>query len=282
MFVKNDKSGIAKRKLCQQLEISESAYYDWLKRSPSKKELVDCAISQNLVSLHQKYPAMGTDMLFQMLKKTFSCGRERIRRLMKQLNIQSVRKKAYKCTTNSKHDNPVSHNLLMRNFKCNAPNEVWVGDITYIPTGEGWLYLAIVKDLFTKKVVGYALSNRIDSQLTINALNMAIRREKPPKGCIFHSDRGVQYASKAYRRLLNKHGFKQSMSRKGDPYDNAVAENFFSCIKCECIHLNYFATRIAAQCEIFRYIEGFYNSIRPHSGINWLSPKAFQASLGVA
>jgi len=234
---------------------------------------------RELVRLHQLYPAMGLDSLHQMVKPKFRCSRKRVWRLMKRANIHSVRKHAYKKTTNSNHTNPIAPNLLYRNFDVPAPNTAWVGDITYIPTGEGWLYLAIVKDLCLKKVVGYAFSDRIDTALTVDALRMAVRRQKPSKGLIFHSDRGVQYASRGYRQELERFGIVQSMSRKGDPYDNAVAENFFSCLKCECVHLLYFATRTAAKATIFRYIEAFYNSIRPHSGIGWLSPCAFEASL---
>ena len=198
---------------------------------------------------------------------------------MKEANIHSKRKKAYKCTTNSKHNKPIAPNRLKRNFACTKPNSIWVGDITYIPTGEGWLYLAIVKDLCLKKVVGYAFSKRIDTKLTLDALNMAYRRQKPGKGLIFHSDRGVQYCSKEFRNTLCRLEIRQSMSRKGDPYDNAVAENFFSCLKCECTHLTYFPTRTMAQNEIFHYIEAFYNRVRPHSGIGWLAPIDFERAL---
>jgi len=196
---------------------------------------------------------------------------------MKKANIHSVRKNTYRRTTNSNHQNHIAPNLLARNFKFSKPNEAWVGDITYIPTGEGWLYLAIVKDLCTKKVVGYAYGDRIDTQLTLDALNMAIRRQKPQEDLIFHSDRGVQYASHAYRATLELHGIRQSMSRKGDPYDNAVAENFFSCLKCECVYLQHFFTRSAAKSAIFHYIEVYYNKIRPHSGIGWLTPHTFES-----
>jgi transposase InsO family protein len=195
---------------------------------------------------------------------------------MKQANIHSVRRKAYKRTTNSNHGNPVAPNLLMRDFSASAPNQIWVSDITYIPTGEGWLYLAIVKDLFTKKVVGYAFSSRIDTALALEALGMAVRRQKPGEGLVFHSDRGVQYASRAFRAALEGYKFRQSMSRKGDPYDNAVAENFFSCLKCECVHLTSFASRGAAVSAVFRYIEAFYNLVRPHSAIGWIAPSAFE------
>jgi len=198
---------------------------------------------------------------------------------MKKADIHSARHRTYKCTTNSNHTNPVAPNLLERHFKYSQPNQAWVGDITYIPTGEGWLYLAIVKDLYIKKVVGYAFGNRIDTQLTLASLDMAVRRQKPKQDLIFHSDRGVQYTSNAYRQALEQYGIRQSMSRKGDPYDNAVAENFFSCLKCECVYLQYFATRSAAKTAVFRYIEAFYNSVRPHSGIGWIAPNALEASL---
>ena len=266
-------------KLCPLLNVTRSAYYAWLKRKPSRRQLVDRAILRELVRLHQRYPAMGLDSLHQMLKPQFHCGRKRVHRLMKAANIHSARKRAYKRTTNSHHSNPVAPNLLARNFQFAAPNEAWVGDITYIPTGEGWLYLAMVKDLCLKKVVGYAFSDRIDTQLTLDAIEMAVRRQKPKPGLIFHSDRGVQYASADYRAALEKQGIRQSMSRKGDPYDNAVAENFFSCLKCECVHLHHFATRNLAKAAIFHYIEAFYNPVRPHSSIAWLAPNAFENQL---
>ena len=233
----------------------------------------------DLMGLHQKYPAMGLDMLHQMVRRDHRCGRERVRRLMKQGNIQSVRKKAYKTTTNANHNRLIAPNLLKRNFACSTPNRIWVGDITYVPTGEGWLYIAIVKDLCLKKVVGYAFGDRIDADLCVRALNMAVAHQRPEKGCIFHSDRGVQYASAAFTCALKKHNITQSMSRKGDPYDNAVAENFFSCLKCECTHLHCFLSQQHAQNVIFQYIECFYNTIRPHSGIAWLSPIAFESSI---
>jgi len=195
---------------------------------------------------------------------------------MQQANIHSLRKRAYKATTNSKHSYPTAPNLLKRQFCASKPNEFWAGDITYVPTDEGWLYTSIVKDLCTKKIVGYAFSCRLDASLATNALEMAIRRERPSPGLIFHSDRGIQYASLVHSQLLDQHGIRQSMSRKGDPYDNAVAENFFSCLKCEMVHLQRFPTRNAAQTAIFAYIEAFYNSFRPHSALGWIAPKHFE------
>ena len=245
----------------------------------SIRSLKDKAISRELIRLHNKYPTLGLDPLHQMLKPIFGASRKRIWRLKSKLGIRSIRYKAYKRTTNSNHNNPIAPNLIGRKFRATAPNEVWVSDITYVPTGQGWLYLAAIKDLCLKKVVGYATSDRINTQLVLDALDMAIHRQRPKPGLIFHSDRGVQYASYAFCNTLNHHGFKQSMSRKGDVYDNAVAENFFSCLKCECIHLNHFATREAAKLAIFSYIESFYNRIRPHSGIGWLAPSAFEKAL---
>ena len=250
-------------KLCRLLEISRSGYYAWLTRRQSQRAQHNQALTRELVYLHEKYPALGLDSLYHMLKANNSCSRGRIHRLMKAAGIHSMRKKAYKTTTNSRHSHPIAPNLLKRQFSFAQPNQAWVGDITYIPTGEGWLYLAAVKDLCTKKIVGYAFSSRIDTQLTLSALDMAVRRERPSPGLIFHSDRGI----------------RQSMSRKGDPYDNAVAENFFSCLKCELVRLRQYDSRRAAQSDIFAYIEAFYNTLRPHSAIDWLSPCAFELRL---
>ena len=201
------------------------------------------ALRRRLVALHEKYPAMGLDSLYHLLKPEFGCSRKRVHRQMRLAGVSSARRRACKAATNSNHSHPIAPNLLMRSFTFQRPDQAW-GDITYIPTGEGWLYLAIVKDLCTRKIVGYAFSEllnrpseRIDTQLALAALEMAYRRRKPPKGLIFHSDRGVQYASRACRERLVAYGIRQSMSRRGDPYDNAVAENFFSCLKCGRIHL---------------------------------------------
>lgn len=167
------------------------------------------------MALHEKYPALGLDSLYHMLRPEFGCSRARVHRLMKQADIHSHRHKAYKHTTNSNHRYPVAPNLLQRQFSFVQPNQAWVSDITYIPTDEGWLYAAIVKDLCTKKVVGYAFSSRIDTALTLEALRMAGSRQHPASGLICHSDRGIQYAATLYRQELGRHGLRSSMSRKG-------------------------------------------------------------------
>lgn len=266
-------------KLCRALGITRSGYYAWKTRKPGKREQSDQQLSREILRLHQKYPALGLDSIYHILHRDSICSRSRIHRLMKRLNVHSVRKKAFRVTTNSRHNHPIAPNLLKRNFHAARPNQVWVGDITYIPTGEGWLYLAIVKDLCTRKVVGYAFSERIDAALTLEALRMAYCRQNPKPGLIFHSDRGAQYAATSYRQQLREFLINQSMSRKGDPYDNAVAENFFSCLKCELVHLVRFNTMAHAQNAVFAYIEGFYNSFRPHSAIGWLSPKDWEARM---
>ena len=263
--------------LCRLLKISRSGYYAWKNRGISSQRQREQLLLSKLVELHEKYPASGLNTLHHIITNGgISRSRNRLHRLMKKYNIHSVRKRAYKVTTNSRHNCPVSPNLLNRDFTASKPDTKWVGDITYIPTDEGWLYAAIVKDLCSKKVVGYAFSDHIDSNLTSAALELAVMREQPPNGLIFHSDRGVQYASNRYRETLAKYNITQSMSRKGDPYDNAVAENFFSCLKCELVHLKHYRTRDEAQADIFAYIETFYNTIRPHSGIGWLSPCAYE------
>lgn len=234
-----------------------------------------------LITFHEKYPAAGLDTLLHMIKPLCPCSRNSLHRLMKKHNIHSIRKRAYKITTNSKHNYSLSPNILQRDFCAEKPNQKWVGDITYIPTDEGWLYVAIVKDLCTKKIVGYDFSNRIDTNLTVSALEMAINRQKPQKDLIFHSDRGVQYASAQYREALAKHNITQSMSRKGNPYDNAAAESFFSCLKCELVHLKHYCTRSEAQADIFAYIETYYNTVRPQAALNWLSPIAYEHLLSV-
>ena len=266
--------------LCRIFEISRSGYYAWINRKPSGRELSNQALLRELVRLHEKYPAMGLNSLFHLLRQQgVVCGRGRVHRLMQRFNIHSARKRAYRVTTNSNHSYPIAPNLLMRHFHAAQPGKAWVGDITYIPTDEGWLYLAIVKALCTKQVVGYAFSDRIDTNLTLAALRMAIRRKRPAAGLIFRSDRGVQYAASAFRNELLKHGVRQSMSRRGDPYDNAVAENFFSCLKCELIHLTHFSTRRNAENAVYSYIECFYNASRPHSGLGWIAPNAFENHL---
>ena len=261
-------------KLCQLLEISRSGYYAWLRGGKSARKTANQALLRELVRLHEKYPALGLDSLYHMLKPVFHCSRGRVHRLMKAAGIHSQRKRAYKATTNSRHNCPIAPNLLQRQFTFSRPNQAWVGDITYIPTGEGWLYLAIVKDLCTKKIVGYAFSQRIDTQLTLDALNMAVRRERPAPGLIFHSDRGVQYAAAAFRKRLAALGIRQSMSRKGNPYDNAVVESTNRLLKKELVYRNHYTTIEQLRHDLNDYVWWSDNQ-RLHSTLGYRSPKEF-------
>lgn len=224
-----------------------------------------------------KTPTYGIDTIWAEVRETIPCGRNRVRRLMKDMGIRSVRKKRFRVsTTDSKHKLPVSDNLLKQDFNAEAPNQVWVSDISYIPTNEGFLYLASIKDIFTKEIVGHACSDLINKELTIMALKAALHKNKDVKGMIHHSDRGSQYCAKAYQDILRAHKIKGSMSSKGNPYDNAPAESFFSTIKCELVHLRRFKTRKEATLAIFEYIEGFYNRRRRHSRLGYISPYKFK------
>jgi transposase InsO family protein len=195
---------------------------------------------------------------------------------MNKNNIAAKRKKKFKRTTNSNHGNYISPNLLNQNFRANSPNKVWVSDITYISTYEGWLYLAVVLDLYSRKVVGWSMSNRMTSQLVKDSLEHAIIDRQPAAGLIFHSDRGSQYASIDFRKSLKNNDIIQSMSGKGNCYDNAVAESFFHTLKTELVYWERYRTRSEAKSSIFAFIEGFYNITRRHSYLNYLSPFNFE------
>ncbi len=201
---------------------------------------------------------------------------------MKENGIAAKRRKKIKATTNSNHNLPVAENLLKRDFKASEPNQAWVGDITYVATDEGWLYLATCIDLYSRKVVGWSMSDRMTADIVVDAFRMALFRGKRGAPQVMHSDRGSQYASDAFRKELQIHGCKQSMSRKGDCWDNAVAESFFGTLKTELVHHEKYKTREAARLSIFDYIEMFYNRRRLHSYLNYLSPEEFEKSMATA
>ncbi len=203
-------------------------------------------------------------------------GRNRTNRIMRFYNIHVVYKRKYKATTDSKHGHLISENILNRNFTASVPNEKWVSDITYIHTTEGWLYLCTVIDLYSRKVVGWSIEDNMKTDMVVKALIMAIKNRKPSKNLIFHSDRGVQYASVKFRNVLKSYNFKQSMSRKGNCWDNAVAESFFHTLKAERVNDRKYKTRKEAKISIFEYIELFYNRTRKHSYLKNLSPRLFE------
>lgn len=262
--------------MCEILKVSRSGYYSYLNRPDSNRAKKNKNILEILVETHNKDSMAGLDSLWHYVKEKIPCCRSTVYRIMKENGIKSKRRPKWKQTTNSKHDLPIAPNLLNQKFNIYLPNTVWVGDITYNWTEEGWLYTAVVKDLCTKDVVGYAMGDRITKELAIKAMDMAIRRERPKPGLIFHSDRGSQYCSNAYQDLLRKNKITPSMSRKSNPYDNAVAENFFSNMKCECTNFYSFKTRLEAKQTIFEYIEVYYNRQRRHSGCGWIPPKRYK------
>lgn len=265
--------------MCNLLGVSRSGYYDWLDRPLSARACRHKKILAIIKETHRKHPMWGVDPIWVEVKESIRCSRGTVYRLMKEHDIKSKRKKKWTATTNSNHNLPVAPNLLDQAFDIATPNSAWVGDITYNWTDEGWLYTAIVKDLCTKDVVGYAMSDRMTKDLVIKAMQMAIRREKPSKSLIFHSDRGSQYCSKDFRALLATHNIRQSMSRRGNPYDNACAENFFSCLKCECTNFYHFRNRDAAKQVIFEYIEVYYNRQRRHASLGWITPAKYKKQL---
>jgi len=209
-------------------------------------------------------------------------SKKRVERLMREAGIYAVAKKKYRATTDSKHSLPVAANSLNRNFSVNKLNQSWVADITYIYTQEGWLYLSTIMDLYSRKIVGWSMKNRITRELVSEALHMAIKRRKPPSGLLLHSDRGSQYASDSYQVLLKRYGILCSMSRKGNCWDNAVMESFYRTLKVELIYLKRYETRIEAQRDIFEYIEIFYNRERLHSSLGYNSPEEYEKMTMVA
>ena len=259
------------------MNIHKSSYYAWRKTPLSNKINEDKAILIHMKKIFEdSLETYGILRIQNELKKVgYSCSKDRISRLMRENNIVVKCRKKFKAKTNSNHNYPVAPNLLSRDFETDAPNKVWVGDITYISTSEGWLYLATVLDIYSKKVVGWSLSNRMTKELCITALDQAIGTCRPEPGLMFHSDRGTQYASYGYQEVLLENGIIQSMSRKGNCWDNACAESFFSTLKSELVHRNKYMTREGAKLDIVSYIETFYNSKRIHSSLGYKSPNEF-------
>lgn len=223
---------------------------------------------------HQNRQRYGSPRIHQkLLREGYSIGKKRVERLMQELEIQAVAKRKYKATTDSNHSKPVADNHLNRNFTPDKPNQYWVADITYIWTAEGWLYLATIMDLYSRKIIGWSLRERLTKELVIAALDMALKQRNLPADLILHSDRGSQYASRLYQLILLKHGIICSMSGKGNCWDNAVMESFYCTLKVELIYQNTYETRREAQRDIFEYIEIFYNRERLHSSLGYYSPE---------
>jgi len=268
--------------MCQLLGVTRSGYYDYQRRNgdktnaPYHREILE-AVRDIAKASDSTYGSRRMKRALNAL--SYPVSRNKVRKLMKEAGVQVKHRKKYKVTTNSNHKQPVFDNVVDRQFDVDQPDQVYVGDITYLWTQEGWLYLAVVIDLFSRKVVGWSIGSRMKTQLVTDALRMAIWQRRPKAGLIVHSDRGSQYASKAYRQLLKAHGFVGSMSRKGDCWDNAVAESFFGSLKQERVQWRHYQTRYEAQQDVLNYITMFYNSYRLHSYLGYVSPNQYEAGM---
>lgn len=273
-FIQTEKATYPVRVLCRTLLVSASGFYAWCRRGLSPRAREDAVLKVEIRAAHAaSHRTYGSPRILADLKANGQrVGRKRVARLMREEGIEGQRKRRFRTTTDSRHSHPVAANHLNRDFSASAPNEVWVSDITYIWTREGWMFLAAIMDLFSRRVVGWSMDSHIDQTLVLDALGMALRTRQPKPGLLHHSDRGVQYAGADYQEQLRKTGIVCSMSRKGDCWDNAVAESFFSTLKSELVHRADYVSRSQAKASVFEYIETFYNPRRRHSALGYLSP----------
>jgi len=278
-FIRDHQEEFPVELTCRVLSVSRSGYYAWLRRAPSVASRRRAELSEQIRQVHRdSREVYGAPRVHQeLLASGVPCAKNTVAKLMRQKGLRSkaVRRFVVR-TTDSRHAHPIAPNRLNRRFQRGRPNEAWVADITYIPTSEGWLYLAAVMDLYSRKVVGWAASDSLAADLSCRALRMAVQHRSPAGGVLHHSDRGVQYACEAFQQLLNQHGMTPSMSRTGNCYDNAVMESFFSTLKRELTHHHSYPTREAAQQSLFEYIEVFYNRRRRHSSLGYLSPAEYE------
>jgi len=274
-FIEDHRDTYSVRLMCAVLEVSPAGYYAWRERPVSARATSNSTLLAEIRQVHhdsgQRY---GSPRVHAALRtQGRGASRGRIERLMRRYGIRAIMARPRRVrTTDSRHDLPIAPNLIARDFTAAAPNRVWLADITYIPTAEGWLYLAAVMDLFSRKIIGWAMRDHMQVELTSSALTMAVRQQRPGAGLVHHSDRGVQYASREYRAALAAAGVTASMSRKADCYDNAPMESFFHTLKTELVHHRDYKTRAEAQRDIFAFIEGFYNRTRLHSAIGYIAP----------
>lgn len=270
--------------MCRVLQVSRSGYYAWENRQESRRSVENRRLLSQIRMIHERSRRLygSPRVTAELRSQGYVCNEKRVTRLMREHGIRAKTVRKFKVTTDSKHNLPVAPNLLNRQFTVARPNAVWVSDITYIWTTEGWLYLAGVIDLYSRQVVGWAMSGRVDSRLTLQALRQAIARRCPGRGLLHHSDQGKQYAADDYHGLLTDHGMMASMSRTGDCWDNAVMESFFGTLKTEMVYFEKFSSREEARTKIFEYIEVFYNRQRRHSTLGQLSPVEFERRNGVA
>ena len=267
--------------MCRVLDVSHSGFYAWLGRGESAHDREDSRLEALIRSIHDDNRFVyGAPRVHKALQRSgVVCSRKRVARIMRRIGLRSKATRRFRIqTTDSKHAHPIAPDLLRRNFSASAPNRAWVSDITYIGTEEGWLYLAVIMDLFSRRIVGWSMGSTMDVSLVAAALDMAVEGRRPAPGCIFHSDRGSQYACTEFRAALKAKGFVSSMSRRGDCYDNAAAESLHHSLKTECVSMQNYKTRDEARASVFDYIEVFYNRQRIHSSIGYRSPVEFEVA----
>jgi putative transposase len=263
------------RLMCAVLGLSASGYYAWRGRPESRRAAANRTLLEDIRQIHgHSSGTYGSPRVHAVLRgHGRRIGRSRIERLMREAGLRGLAALPRRTrTTDSRHTYPIAPNRLSRNFRADRPGQIWLADLTYIRTGEGWLYLAAILDMHSRKIAGWSMRETLHTQIALDALNMAIERQRPAPGLIHHSDRGIQYAAEAYRAALARAAITPSMSRKGDCWDNAPMESFFHTLKTERVHHRIYATRDEARQDLFAYIEGFYNSRRLHSALGYLSP----------
>ena len=277
-FIEAERACFPVAMMCRVLEVSRAGFYAWKGRPEAVRAGADLRLAVEIATIYaesrQRYGSPRVHA--ELRERGTKTSRKRVAKLMRMQGLRARHRRRFRTTTDSAHEFPVAPNIVKRKFAVDAPNKTWVTDITYIWTQEGWLYLAAILDLFSRRVVGWAMSEQITRKLALDALNMALSRRQPPQGLIHHSDRGSQYASGDYRRKLAANKIVCSMSRRGDCWDNAVAESFFSTLKLELVYETEWATRVEARAAIFEYLEVFYNGERRHSSLGYLSPAAFE------
>jgi len=277
-FIDDYRNEFPVRPMCRALEVSPSGYYAWRGRAPSKREMANQELTDKIKTEFEKSgETYGSPRIYQVLRKLgLMCSPNRVARLMSEAGLKAKQARRFRAITKRNKAHRPAPNLLNRDFSTERPNQKWLADMSYIFTLEGWLYLAVVLDLFSRKIVGWAMAERMTTDLTLTALKMAIRQCRPGAGLIHHSDQGSQYTDKRYQALLKTHGIQCSMNGVATWYDNAPMESFFGTLKSEHVYHCIYQTRNEARLDVFQYIEGFYNRRRLHSSLGYLSPEAYE------
>jgi transposase InsO family protein len=277
-FIEKHRDELPVKLMCKVLEVSTSGYYAWRGRPPSKREMANRALTAKIQEEFKKSgETYGSPRIYQVMRKLgLMCSQNRVARLMSTADLKAKQTRRYRSTTKRNKADRAAPNILQRDFSAEAPNKKWVADITYIATQEGWLYLATILDLFSRRVVGWAMSPRMTSDLTLSALDMATRRCRPGRGLIHHSDQGSQYTDSKYQAVLAAHGTVASMNGVGTWYDNAPMESFFATLKSELVHHRAYRSRAEASPDVFYYIEAWYNRRRLHSALGYESPEVYE------